>query len=156
MGRFCKQFLRSLYRSTFDIFFKLDSKQRLLTNAILLKIYFRNLSVQRSFLQYKSQCLEKVNVKWYVIKRLWHEIFDIVPGINPQPISALQLRSRAWYGSLGLIPGPIWKMSCNNLLLQYEEKNIIVDFASGDIFSVVSYHNTLKYKQHVFFSILCA
>jgi len=21
------------------------------------------------------------------------------------------------YGSLGLIPGPIWKMSCNNLLL---------------------------------------
>ena len=52
--------------------------------------------------------------------------------------------------------GPIWKMSCNNLLLQYEEKNIIVVFASGDIFSVVSYHNTLKYKQHVFFSILCA
>ena len=24
--------------------------------------------------------------------------------------------SRAWYGSLWLIPGPIWKMSCNNLL----------------------------------------
>jgi hypothetical protein len=34
-----------------------------------LKFYFRNLSVQRSFMQYKSQCLEKVNVK-YVIKRL--------------------------------------------------------------------------------------
>jgi hypothetical protein len=32
------------------------------------------------------------------------------------PISALQLRCRAWYGSLGLIPGPIWKMPCNNLL----------------------------------------
>jgi hypothetical protein len=45
----------------------------------------------------------------YVIKRLWHEIFHIVPGINPQPISALQLRCRAWYGSLWLIPGPIWK-----------------------------------------------
>jgi hypothetical protein len=28
-----------------------------------------------------------------------------------------QLRSWAWYGSLELIPGPIWKMSCNNLLL---------------------------------------
>ena len=58
------------------------------------------------------RCLEKVNVK-YVIKRLWHEIFHIVP----RPISALQLRYRDWYGSLGLIPGPIWKMSCNNLLI---------------------------------------
>jgi hypothetical protein len=40
-----------------------------------LRIYFRNLSVHRSFLQYKSKCLEKVNVK-YVIKRLWHEIYN--------------------------------------------------------------------------------
>jgi hypothetical protein len=86
------------------------------TTATLLRIYFRNLSVHRSFLQYKSQCLEKVNVK-YVIKRLWHEIFHMNPGINPRPISALQLRYWAWYGSLGLIPGPIWKMSCNNLLI---------------------------------------
>ena len=91
------------------------------TKAALLRIYFRNLSVQRSFLQYKSQCLEKVNVK-YVIKRLWHEIFHIVPGINPRPISALQLSCQAWYGSLELIPGPIWKMSCNNLLLLYGYK----------------------------------
>ena len=67
------------------------------TKSILLRIYFRSLSVQRSCLQYKSQCLEKVNVK-YVIKRSWHEIFHIVPGINPSPISALQLRCRAWYG----------------------------------------------------------
>jgi hypothetical protein len=95
---FTNKFLTSLYRST------------------LLRIYFRNLSVQRSFLQYKSQCMEKVNVK-YVIKILWHEIFHIVPGINPRPISALQLRCRAWYGSPGLIPRPIWKMSCNNLLI---------------------------------------
>ena len=79
-------------------------------------IYFRNLSVQRSFLQNKSQCLEKVNVT-YVIKRLWHDIFHIVPGINHRSISALQLRCRDWYGSLGLIPGPIWKMSCNTLLI---------------------------------------
>jgi hypothetical protein len=46
------------------------------TKATLFRIYFRNLSVQKSFLQYKSQCLEKVNVK-YVIKRLWHAIFHI-------------------------------------------------------------------------------
>ena len=36
---------------------------RALDRSTLLRIYFRNLSVQRSFLQYKSQCLEKVNVK---------------------------------------------------------------------------------------------
>jgi hypothetical protein len=116
LGRFYKQFLTSLYRSTlFGIFLK-PKIFTSWTKATLLRIYFRNLSVQRSFLQYKSQCFEKVNVK-YVIKRLWHEIFHIVPGINPRPISALQLRCRAWYGSIGLIPGPIWKMSCNNLLL---------------------------------------
>jgi hypothetical protein len=48
-----------------------------------------------------------------------YEIFHMVPGINPRPISALQLRCWAWYGSLGLIPGPIWKMSFNNLLLSH-------------------------------------
>jgi hypothetical protein len=84
-------------------FIEIRSYAYLYAKATLLKI----LSVQRFFLQYKSQCLEKVNVK-YVIKRLWHEIFHIVPGINPRPISTLQLRCRAWYGSLGLIPGPIW------------------------------------------------
>ena len=52
-----------------------------------------------------------------MINKLWHEHFHIVPGISPRPISALQLRCRAWYRSLGLIPVPIWKMSCNNLLL---------------------------------------
>jgi hypothetical protein len=107
----------------FGIFLKPDSKQKYLQveqrQLSSLRIYFRNLFVHRSFLQYKSQCLEKVNVK-YVIKRLWHEIFHMVPGINPRPITDLQLRCRAWYGSLGLIPGPIWKMSCNNLLLIYD------------------------------------
>ena len=44
----------------------------------------------------------KVNVK-YVINRLWHEIVHVVPGISPRPISAHQLRCRAWYGSLGPI-----------------------------------------------------
>jgi hypothetical protein len=34
------------------------------TKATRLRIYFRNLSVHRSFLQYKSQCLEKVKVKY--------------------------------------------------------------------------------------------
>ena len=85
---------------------------------------------KRSFLQYKSQCLEKVNVK-YVIKRLWHEIFHIVPGINTRPISALQLRCRAWYGRLGLIPRPIWEMSCNNLLLQWTDGNVKGEWSKG-------------------------
>ena len=31
-------------------------------------------------------------------------------------VSALQLSDHAWYRSIGL-PGPIWKMSCNNLLV---------------------------------------
>jgi hypothetical protein len=113
--RFYKQFLTAL----FGIFFKPDSQQKYLQveqRQLSQGFIFHNLSVQRSFLQYKSKCLEKVNVK-YVIKRLWHEIFHIDPGINPRHISALQLRCRACYGSLGLIPGPIWKISCNNLLL---------------------------------------
>ena len=76
-----------------------------------LKDLFVNLSVQRPFLQYKSQCLKKVDVK-YVIKRR-HDIFHIIP----QHIPALQLRCQAWYGSLGLILEPTWKMSCNNLLI---------------------------------------
>jgi hypothetical protein len=45
-----------------------------------------------------------------------HEIFHIVPGIGPRNISPVELRCRAWYGSLVLIPGLIWKMSWNNLL----------------------------------------
>jgi hypothetical protein len=104
------------------------------TKSTLLRIYFRNFSVQRTFLQYKSQCLEKVNVK-YVIKRLWHEIFHIVPGINPRPISALQLRCRVWYGSLRLIPGPTWKMSYNNLLIYIMHDLQIA--SQVDIFSIL-------------------
>jgi hypothetical protein len=64
LSRFYKQFLTSLYRLTlFGIFFKQDSETKLFaiwTKATLLRIYFRNLSVQKSFLQYKSQYLEKV------------------------------------------------------------------------------------------------
>ena len=97
LGRFYKHFLTTLYRSTFfDIFLKPDTKKKYLQfeqKTTLLRNYFRNLSVQRSCLQYKSQCLEKVNVK-YAVNRLWHEIFHIVPSISPRPISVLQLRSR--------------------------------------------------------------
>jgi hypothetical protein len=66
-------------------------------------------------------------------KKIWHAIFHMVPGINPRPISALQLRCWAWYGSLGLIPGPIWEMSCNNLLtitvhtIKYSQANFHCD-----------------------------
>ena len=80
LGRFHKQFLTLLYRSTlFDIFLKpLEAKIfASWTKATLLRIYFRNLSVQRSVLQYKRQSLKKVNEK-YVINRLWHGIFHII------------------------------------------------------------------------------
>jgi hypothetical protein len=40
------------------------------------------------------------------------------------PISAFQFRCRAWYGSLGLIPGTIWKTSCNNILLQLPVQSV--------------------------------
>ena len=66
--RFYKQFLTAL----FGIFFKPDSQQKYLQveqRQLSQGFIFHNLSVQRSFLQYKSKCLEKVNVK-YVIKRL--------------------------------------------------------------------------------------
>jgi hypothetical protein len=86
---------------------KLNSFYKQISNVIVqidaLKDLFSQFVSSEIFLQYKSQCMEKVNVK-YVIKRLRHEIFHIVRGINPRSISALQLRCRAWYGSLGLIP----------------------------------------------------
>jgi hypothetical protein len=91
------------------------------------RLNFRNLSVQRSFLQYKSQCLKKVNVK-YVINRLWHGISHIVPGISPRPISALQIRSRAWYGSLGMIPGPIWTFEWKFLFKATYTFELIIPF----------------------------
>ena len=46
---------------------RLETKK--LNKGNSLKDLFVNLSVQRSFLQYKSQCLKKVYVK-YVINRL--------------------------------------------------------------------------------------
>jgi hypothetical protein len=76
--------------------------------ATLLRIYFRNLSVHRSFLQYKSQC-----------KRLLHDIFHIGPGISPR--LPYQARQRSWRVDMGrgLIPGTIWKISCHNLFITY-------------------------------------
>jgi hypothetical protein len=85
------QFDAYLYASSFFVLGHIIFETKIFascTNSTLLRIYFRNLSVQRSFLQYKNQCLEKVNVK-YVIKRLWHEISHIVPGINPRPMYCL-------------------------------------------------------------------
>ena len=78
----------------------------------------------------------KVNVK-YVINRLWHAIFHMVPGIS--------LRCRAWYGSLGLIRGPIWKMSCNNLLVIKKKVKYVVytyyQFMVLFCFSIVVFFN---------------
>jgi hypothetical protein len=63
------------------------AKTNTLQQNMFLRIYFRNLSVQRSFLQYKNQCLERVNVK-YVIN-----IFHIVSDINPRLITTLTLET---------------------------------------------------------------
>jgi hypothetical protein len=65
----------------------------------------------RSFLQYKSKCLKKVNVK-YVNNRWWHEIFHIVPGISPRP-----LRRRRRNFSPTLLLG-----SCSKQCLFYYDK----------------------------------
>ena len=85
----------TLYRSTlFDIILKpdyLQDEQRQLSLGFIFATWqFKDL-----FLQYKSQCLKKVNVK-YVINRLWHEIYHIVPGIStPASLSGLIWESRA-------------------------------------------------------------
>ena len=108
----------SLYSQTADVTSGVAAanlpENRSSHKAALISTYLRNLSVQRSCLQNKSQCLEKVDVK-YVINRIWYEIFQIVPDIFFWPILSLQPQYRDWYGSLGLIPGSKWKMSCNNL-----------------------------------------
>ena len=43
-------------------------------------------------------------------------LFTLIYPYLPSYIRICHISCRAWYGSLGLIPGPIWKMSCNNLL----------------------------------------
>ena len=90
-----KHFLTSLYRSTlFDIFLNPDSKRKYLQ---VWRIYYRNLSVQRSCLQYTSQC-----------------------KINPHQLSSFSVGLDTGI-TVGLIPGSIWKMSCNNLLILQED-----------------------------------
>ena len=84
-GRFYKHFLTSLYRSKLlDIFWSQTRNKNIckLNKGNSLKNLFSQFVSSKTFLQYKSQCLEKVNVK-YVISRLWHEIFNIDPDISP-------------------------------------------------------------------------
>jgi hypothetical protein len=80
---------------------------------------------------YLPSNIKKGNVK-YVINRLCHEIFHIVPGISTRhdifhigpdisprlPYQAWQLSWRADMGR-GLIPGTIWKISWHNLFITY-------------------------------------
>ena len=82
LGIFYQHILTSLYRRLMSFWNQTRNKQKYVQVKQCNSLYFRNLSVTRSFLQYKSQCLKKVNVK-YVINRLWHDIFHIVPGISP-------------------------------------------------------------------------
>jgi hypothetical protein len=125
-GRFYKHIRNSniivhVYRHSLISFWNQTRNKNIckLNKGTLLRIYFRNLTVQRCFLQYKSQCLKKVNVK-YVINRLWHEIFHIVPGISLLPISAFQLPLRGWYaGVSGWYQGRYEKCHVNNLLLSH-------------------------------------
>ena len=51
--------------------------------------------------------------------RLLHGIFHIGPGISPR--LPYQARQRSWRTDMGrgLIPGPIWKMPCNDLFITY-------------------------------------
>jgi hypothetical protein len=60
--------------------------------------------------------------------------FPYSPWYQPETlISTRQVRCRAWYGSHGLIPGPIWKLSCNNLLLSCNKCHIYnVYISDGD------------------------
>ena len=137
LGRFYKHFLTSLtfYRSTlFDIFFETRLETKIFANwtkATLVKRFiFAICQFKDLFCNIKVNAWKKVNVK-YMISRLWHEMFHIiVPGISPRPISALQLCCRAWYRSLGMIPGPIWKMSCNNLLILLMVNNHLLQMCS--------------------------
>ena len=48
------------------------------------------------------------------IKRLLHDIFHIGPGISPR--LPYQARQRSWRADMGrgLIPGTIWKISCQS------------------------------------------
>ena len=106
LGRFYKYFSNVIVQIDIVLYLfetKLETKIfASWTKATFLRIYFRNLSVQRSFLQYKSQFLKKVNVK-YVISRLWHEIVHIVPAwyhpsthiSPPVSLSGFILESRA-------------------------------------------------------------
>jgi hypothetical protein len=61
--------------------------------------------------------------------RLLHGIFHIGPGISPR--LPYQARQQSWRADIGreLIPGTIWKMPCNDLLITYfqaEEMRIYV------------------------------
>jgi hypothetical protein len=48
-------------------------------------------------------------------KRLLHDIFHIGPGISPR----LLYQAVGLDMGRGLIPGPIWKMPCNDLFITY-------------------------------------
>ena len=50
----------------------------------------------------------------YMIKRLIHYLFHIIPAIIPRLISTFHCVS-GWYGGLWMLPGLIWKRSCINL-----------------------------------------
>ena len=59
---------------------------------------------------------KKTICRKYMIKRLIHDLFHIIPATIPLPISALDCVS-GWHGGLGIIPELIRKRSCINLYI---------------------------------------
>jgi hypothetical protein len=59
----------------------------------------------------------------YIIKRLIHDLFHIIPAIFPRPISALDC-VLGWYGGLWMIPGLIWKVMYWSLLKKNTKCNL--------------------------------
>ena len=98
-------------------------KEMILFENSILKMYLLNTHLNFHinsliisfclFASYKTICRK---YKMYMIKRLIHDLFHIIPAIIPWSISALDCVS-GWYGGLGMIPGLIWKRLCINLYI---------------------------------------
>jgi hypothetical protein len=102
------------------------------TKATLLKIYFRNLSVQRSFLQHKI----------------------LGPGISPRLLC--QARQQSWRADMcrRLIPGTIWKISCHKLFITYFTLTFLYRFYTDfSLFRQIKRQDTEKSVYYIYIYI---
>ena len=72
-------------------------------------------------------CHNSISSLKYVINRLLHGIYHIAMCIIPRFISDLELDKSIRYGSFGMIPGLILKMSRNNLSIYIRLEEHICD-----------------------------